>query len=550
MGDAGLDLMYGLVLENGDRWGQLAVDQQRADAEAIFGPEKPHRHFLTRPRGGSKTSDLAGVALSWLAVEAPVRARGYVVAANGEQAGILIDAAASFVARTPELDGVLTVENEKIVAANGAWVRVLNLSDSGAWGLRDAHLLILDEFAQWPETRGAKRVYTAVRSTVQKVDGCRLVILTSAGEPSHWTYEGVFKPALTDPLWRVSEMPGPVPWQDPEEIEALRRELRPSEFDRLVLNIWSEDEDRAIAPEDYELAAQKPVRISAAPTGLTGGGYRLRHPRPGIRYLITVDIGTRNDATVMAVSHKEPIDPEDRRGPHRVVVDHLERWAGSRKRPVQLKDVEDWLARAAPEFNGARVYADPDQFVGSIQNLNRRGVRAQEWAFTSSSVGQVATALVQVFRNRQIWVPDSEPLKKELLRVRLRESVPGVTRLDHEQGGHDDQAVVLGMAAHLHLGSALRSGLVWAEGHRKRMEKLAGAQEEADDEERATLRRQRRCRHLWSRSGICCACGVSREALERANPHPARSAPSRRAFDPRRTGRPGGTGLPQSLLGL
>ena len=43
-------------------------------------------------------------------------------------------------------------------APNGAWFEVLAQSDSGAWGLRDAHLLICDEFCQWPDTRGARAV--------------------------------------------------------------------------------------------------------------------------------------------------------------------------------------------------------------------------------------------------------------------------------------------------------------------------------------------------------------------------------------------------------
>ena len=523
MSDAALDLMWGLVLEDGRRWGEVAVDHQKADAEAILTGDV-RRHFATRPRGGSKTTDLAAVTLAHLAVDAPLRSRGYVVASNGEQAGILIDAAASLVARTPEIDGVLKVENEKIEAPNGAWVRILNLSDSGAWGLRDAHLLILDEFAQWPETRAAKRVYTAVRTTVQKTKGCRLVILTSAGEPSHWGHE-VYEQALGDPSWRVSEMPGPVAWQDPAEIEALRRELRPSEFDRLVLNIWSEDEDRAVSPEDYATAAREPVATNRAPQGLTGGGWRLHHPRPDRKYVITVDIGTRKDATVMCVAHAEPADPDDPKGPHRCVVDHLERWQGSRKRPVQLRDVETWLVTTASLFNRAEIHADPDQFVGTLQNLNRAGVKANEFVFSTSSVGQVATALVQAFRNQQVEIPDSAALKEELLRVRLRESSPGVTRLDHDRSGHDDQAVTIGMACHLLLSKSWGTGAAF----QAMMRKQIGERQQSDtarrdaeqlnrlirsrrgQPDRARERRQKACQHRW-RSETCVLCGAAREA--------------------------------------
>lgn len=455
------DIMYGLVLEDGERWGNLAIDQQIDDIEAIFATDGPNKHFITRPRGGSKTTDLAGVAVSWLAGDAPPRSRGYVVASNGEQAGILIDAAGSLVANTPELSA-LRVENERIIGPNDSWVRVLNLSDSGAWGLRGARILICDEFCQWPETRGAKRVYTAIRTTVQKVPGCKLVILSSSGEPSHWS-RPIYIAGKNDANsgWRVSDMPGPVPWQDPKEIEELRDELTPSEFDRLVLNIWSEDEDRAVSEEDFEKAKQ--------PARADGKGWRIRDVHPHIQYIETIDIGIVNDATVFCISHKESLKTGDRTGPKRVVIDHLERWAGSKKEPIQLDKVEDRAAELAIEFNKARVYADPNQFVGNLQSLNKRGIHAEQWDFTAASVGSVATALVQAFRNEQIHVPDVKILKDELLRVRLRESAPGVTRLDHDRSGHDDQAVVIGMATHIWLG---KLGLGPTAAFRERMEQI------------------------------------------------------------------------------
>ncbi len=508
MSDAALDMMFGLVLESGARWGEVAAEFQVADATAIFSAGRPHRHFITRPRGGSKTTDLGGVALSWLAVEAPERARGYVVASNAEQAAILIDAAAGLVTRTPELGGLLGVENERLVGANGAWIRVLSLSDSGAWGLRDAHLLICDEFAQWPETRAARRVWTAIRSTVQKVDGCRLVLLSSAGEPSHWSFEDVMVKAKADPTWRVSEAPGPVPWQDPIELESLRRELRPSEYERLILNHWAEDEDRAVSPENYDWACQ----LLSAPV-----------PLPGVAYIICVDVGITRDATVMVVAHKEPVDSTDRFGPHRVVVDHVERWLGSKRRPVRLASVEDWLVRESRRWNRAKVYADPTQFRGSVQALNRRGVRASEWQFTASSVGEVATALVQTFRNQQIWLRDTPELKEELLRVRLRESSPGVVRLDHDKAAHDDQAVTIGMACHILLGQAgWGVGPAYLEFMRSQ---IAARGTDPDPAVRAVRRHHRsvaarrspparvaRCEHRWRTTGTCVFCAATRQA--------------------------------------
>ncbi|HEV2809764.1 MAG TPA: hypothetical protein VGV93_05115 [Acidimicrobiales bacterium] len=59
-----LDVLAGLVLEDGRRWGEAAEPWQWTDAQAVLDPghEDPRSHFLTRPRGRSKTSDLGGVA--------------------------------------------------------------------------------------------------------------------------------------------------------------------------------------------------------------------------------------------------------------------------------------------------------------------------------------------------------------------------------------------------------------------------------------------------------------------------------------------------------
>ena len=40
MSDA-LDLLHALVLDTGRKWGEVAADFQRADAQAIFSPDDP-----------------------------------------------------------------------------------------------------------------------------------------------------------------------------------------------------------------------------------------------------------------------------------------------------------------------------------------------------------------------------------------------------------------------------------------------------------------------------------------------------------------------------
>src|SRR5262249_56796953 len=85
--------------------------------------------------------------------------------------------------------------------------------DAGAWGLRP-QFVVVDEFAQWPTTQGSKRLWYAITSAVPKVAGCRLVILTTAGDPVHYAHD-VLVQAHASPRWRVPPVPRPRPRVDP-----------------------------------------------------------------------------------------------------------------------------------------------------------------------------------------------------------------------------------------------------------------------------------------------------------------------------------------------
>ncbi len=108
--DAALDILSGLVLEDGRRWGEVAEPFQWADARAVLDPENetPY-HFLTRSRGGSKTADLAGVAIAAMLTQLPAGARLYGLAADRDQGRLLVDSIPGYAARTPELRNALSV---------------------------------------------------------------------------------------------------------------------------------------------------------------------------------------------------------------------------------------------------------------------------------------------------------------------------------------------------------------------------------------------------------------------------------------------------------
>ena len=86
-----------------------------------------------------------------------------------------------------------------------------------------------------------------------------------------------------------------MPWVDPADLEAQRPLLLDSEFSRLHLNLWAQSEDRLVSAEDLAAAAD----LADRPT-----------PRPGVAYVLTLDVGVVNDATVCVVAHAEVVDGE------------------------------------------------------------------------------------------------------------------------------------------------------------------------------------------------------------------------------------------------
>jgi phage terminase large subunit-like protein len=470
-GDAALRLLSGLVLEDGRAWGEAAEPVQLADARAVLDPDPltPPNFFLTRPRGFSKTSDLAGVNVAVLLEQLPAGSRTYAVAADRDQGRLLVDSVAGFCERTPGLAGALTVDSYKVTAnRTGSVLEVLAADSASAWGLRPAFVTV-DEFAQWRDTREPKAMWRAIISALGKVAGARLVVMTSAGDPAHWSYR-VLEGARLSPEWRVSEVVGSVPWVSGRWLAEQRRLLPEWEFQRLHENRWVGADDRLASVEDLQACVSL-------------DGPQL--PARGVEYVVGVDLGLTRDRAVAALCHAEPLGdgvvsgpvPGERRSlvrsrmvgfglssplsldglgrveapkarPVKVVLDRMQTWQGSRRSPVQLQDVETWLLQAWSSFNRPVCVFDPWQSAGLAQRLKGQGVKCQDFVFTAQSVGRLASTLHLLVRDHALALPDDAELLEELANVRLRESsVPGVMRMDHDAGRHDDRATALAIAA-------------------------------------------------------------------------------------------------------
>lgn len=422
-----MDLMAGLVMDTG-LWADSAEPWQVADARAVFARTVP-MHWHGRPRGGRKSADGAGYGVSLHLTQAPPGATSYVVAADSAQAGLVLDSVRGFILRAPALRKVMRVEARRVVFLADrepvSTIEVLPADEASSYGLRP-WLLIADELAQWPESQNARGVWAACISALPKVEDSRLVVLTSAGSPTHWAH-GVLEQAKRSGQWRVSEVPGPLPWIPSEVLEEQRSLLPGSLFARLHLNQWVQGEDRLTSPEQV-----------AACVGHTGP----LPPMRGTKYYAGLDVGLVADRTVLTVGHGEKRD-----GELVVVVDDQIVWQGTKTSPVDLGEVEEACREVHRRYRRATFIFDPWQSQHLRQRLKARSVRVEEFTFSSASVGRLALTLHRLLRQQLLDLPDDPELLDELASVVLRETAPGAYRIDTTGSGHDDRCISLALVA-------------------------------------------------------------------------------------------------------
>ena len=102
--EAAIGLLNALVVdEAGTRWGDRATPLQRADAAALLDQAGPRRHWIGRSRGFSKTDDLAAVSIAVMLEQLTPGEEAVCIAADREQASIIVKRVRWIAARTPEL---------------------------------------------------------------------------------------------------------------------------------------------------------------------------------------------------------------------------------------------------------------------------------------------------------------------------------------------------------------------------------------------------------------------------------------------------------------
>jgi phage terminase large subunit-like protein len=425
------DLACLQILEDGRCWGEAAEPFQIEDVRALLS-QSPPNNFLTRARGSAKTADCALVANSVMLAEAPPGSNLIVLAADVDQGTILLDFMRGFAERTRILRGKMVFTQTTAYAPERNVRLTVMASDAASiWG-RGPYFAICDEVAQWPDSPRAAKTFEALASCTFKRHG-RLAVITTAGDPAHWSYK-LWEHSGNDPAWRRHDVPGPSPWMDADALAAEERRLPAYLFARLFRNEWTGDDDRLTTLHDLRARAVIPQPLP---------------PMPGKQYIIGLDLSQTRDNTVAVVGHGErATEGIGHIGRTHVVVDALRVWHGSPDHPISLDEVESEVVQLAREYRGAKIVLDNWQGAQMAERLQKvHGQRVQACHFTETLAMQVASTLVELFRNKAVSLLDDPPLIDELAHIRLVDAGQGGFRIAHDANRHDDYAVALGLMA-------------------------------------------------------------------------------------------------------
>lgn len=402
-------------------------------ANSVIGSEPAlQRAYIERPRGHSKTSDMA-VQLTWILLAAQHPVRGLAAAADRDQANLIHEAIRRLVMANPQLCGSLDlVQHEVRNSATKARLEIISSDVAGSWGAIP-DFVVCDELCHWEKPE----MWYSLLSSAAKKPGCMLTVLTNAGVGRGWQWQ-LREHARTSPAWYFSSLDGPkAPWITANWLEEQQALLPPAVFERLWLNRWQHSDGEFVSLAEADACCDPELTCRSS-----GASQRT--------FIAAVDYAEKHDYTVGCVAHwEEGI----------IHVDRMDVVVPSPQAPTPVQWVEDWMLEMAQRFQPITFVVDEYQLLGVIQKLERR-LNIRRFAFHSGEGNhQLAMRLRQLVIQRGVrWYPDCgriptadghrDDLATELASLLLRQSGSGRIRIDHrsEANSHDDRAFALGVA--------------------------------------------------------------------------------------------------------
>lgn len=440
----GIAKRLGTVMDGWQRDDFAAIDAGLTRCNGRSTELAKMRAYLERPRGHSKTTDLA-VTCCWALAFATRPLRGYAYAADKDQARLLRDAMATVIRLNPWLGEILTVEAHRVVVTapkhpgEGGTLTIETSDVAPSYGILP-DLVIADELTHW---EGDGSLWHSLISSAAKRSNCLLCVISNAGFADSWQWS-VREAARTDEAWVFSRLDGPrASWLTPDRLAEQRRMLPAVAYARLWENNWSSGGGDALTPAD--IAAAFLSQLSP-----------MNGRESGWLFVAGVDLGLTRDCSAVIVL---AVPDGGRAGKIRLADAKL--WRPTLGKKIDLIEVERHILELDERFGLEFVAFDPWQMEHLAQRLEadsghrRRNSRRlfgnkpwmREIPPTATNLREQATLVIESFTDRRLQFYDYEPLRRDLGRARCEERSFGVRLTSpRDRDGHGDSFSAFALA--------------------------------------------------------------------------------------------------------
>ena len=397
----------------------------------------PLRGYLERPRGHSKTLDLAVMAC-WVLFASRRRLRGYGAAADQDQAKLLRDAVDGLLRLNPWLAQILRADRFKILnKRTGSTLEIITSDAPTSYGLTP-DFIIADELVHWKQ----RELWDSLLSSAAKRANCMMVVISNAGYGESWQWD-TREAVRQNSSWYFCRIDGPVAsWITEDRLTEQRRLLPSIAFRRLWLNEWTTGTGDALNPDDIERAVT-----------LNGP---IRSAKRGWVFFGGLDLGLSRDKAALAVVGKhigwteekekprpklstaaralvdeglidEPaIEPDTvvHEGTGRLRLARLNVWTPPAKGKVDIEEIENTIAELDQHFH-LQIGADPWQAAYLIERLKKRGVMIEPVDFTGNTLKSMCSAVLESFSEGRLELYPDPQLLTDLRNLRVVEKSYG-----------------------------------------------------------------------------------------------------------------------------
>jgi phage terminase large subunit-like protein len=430
------------------------TDIQRRILDHCFTPDENEKFryvtvIISMRKKSGKTTLGAGIG-SWAFEEFRDGSEIYCLANDEEQAASRIYEDIGF----DQNRKGQRVQSRLIPGSNDTTVKVLASEYRSAAGSRPA-LTLWDEL--WGYTSDRSRRLWAEMTPPPTVHSPLRVIVTYAGFEGEsdllWDlYEqnflnGEVVPELADIVDENGESvcrrngsvfvywdtAARMPWQTEEYYAEQMATLRPSDFQRLHLNMWVTSEEEFIPIKYWDAAA-------------TLDGQLLHQPDNPYRQFpisIAVDAGWKHDCLAIVGTYYDALENKVGVAFHRV-------WYPNPDDPLDLSLVIEYIRHVDQFVHINSIVYDPTQLHQIMTTLKKMGYACIEFNPNSTDMYSATMTLYELFKSGGIEVYPNDDMRKHMQFAKVESKGRGIKLVKQHKHSRNkvDLAVALAMACH------------------------------------------------------------------------------------------------------